>query len=104
MAKTRLIKNDGSQAVLIPSELAYSNWDMELVIEWQGDELVIRPAARRMGDVLGKLARFSADFMSEGRDLNAEDERPRFDQHYAPTLSPSLRQQRLLLHHRQRQP
>jgi len=81
MAKTRLIKNDGSQAVLIPSELAYSNWDMELVIEWQGDELVIRPAARRMGDVLGKLARFSADFMSEGRDLNMEGERPRLDQH-----------------------
>jgi antitoxin VapB len=85
MAKTRLIKNDGSQAVLIPSELAHSNWDMELVIERQGDELVIRPAARRMGDVLGKLARFSADFMSEARDLNAEDERARFDQHYAPT-------------------
>ena len=38
----------------IPSELAYSNWDIELVIERQGDELRIRPAQRRMGDVLGK--------------------------------------------------
>jgi antitoxin VapB len=85
MAKTRLIKSDGSQAVLIPSELAYSNWDMDLVIERQGDELVIRPAARLMGDVLGKLARFSPDFMSAGRDDNAEDERPRLDHHSSPT-------------------
>ena len=81
MAKTRLFKNGGSQAVRIPDELAYNNWDLDLVIEREGDELRIRPAARRMGDVLGKLARFPADFMSEGRDLNAEGERPRLDQH-----------------------
>ena len=81
MVKTRLFKNDGAQAVLIPDELAYSNWDLDLVIEREGDELRIRPAARRMGDVLGTLARFPADFMSEGRDLNAEGERPRLDQH-----------------------
>ena len=85
MAKTRLFKNGGSQAVRIPDELAYSNWDMDLVIERQGDELRIRPAARRMGDVLGTLARFSPDFMSAGRDDNAEDERPRLDHHSSPT-------------------
>ena len=28
-----------------------------------------------MGDVLGKLAQFSPDFMSEGRGLNVEGER-----------------------------
>ena len=81
MVKTRLFKNDGTQAVLVPDELAYSNWDLDLVIDREGDELRIRPAARRMGDVLGTLARFPADFMSEGRDLNAEGERPRLDQH-----------------------
>ena len=81
MAKTRLFKNGDSQAVRIPDELAYNNWDLDLVIEREGDELRIRPAARRMGHVLGKLARFPADFMSEGRDLNAEGERPRLDQH-----------------------
>ena len=81
MVKTRLFKNGDSQAVQIPDELAYSNWDIDLVIEREGDELRIRPAARRMGDVLGALARFPADFMSEGRDLNAEGERPRLDQH-----------------------
>lgn len=75
MANTRLFKNGNSQAVRIPAELAYSSWDIDLVIERQGDELRIRPARRRMGDVLGKLAQFSPDFMSEGRDLNIEGER-----------------------------
>jgi antitoxin VapB len=46
-----------------------------LVIERQGDELRIRPAQRRMGDVLAKLAQFSPDFMSEGRGESIEAER-----------------------------
>jgi antitoxin VapB len=75
MTRTKLFKNGNSQAVRIPSELAYSNWDVELVIERFGDELRIRPARRRIGDVLGKLAQFSPDFMSEGRGLNIEGER-----------------------------
>ena len=43
MAQTKLFKNGNSQAVRIPAELAYSAWDMELVIERVGDELRIRP-------------------------------------------------------------
>lgn len=75
MAHTKLFKNGNSQAVRIPAELAYSNWDTDLVIERQGDELRIRPVRRRMGDVLGKFAQFSSDFMAEGRGLNLEGER-----------------------------
>ena len=75
MANTKLFKNGNSQAVRIPSELAYSRWDIELVVERQGDELRIRPARRRMGDVLGTLAQFSPDFMTEGRGLNVEGKR-----------------------------
>jgi antitoxin VapB len=75
MANTKLFKNGNSQAVRIPAELAYSTWDVDLVIERQGDELRIRPAQRRMGDVLGKLAKFSPDFMAQGRGKNMEDER-----------------------------
>lgn len=75
MANTKLFRNGNSQAVRIPSELAYSSWDIDLVIERQGDELRIRPAQRRMGDVLGKLAGFSPDFMSEGRAVTTEGER-----------------------------
>ncbi len=78
MTSTKLFKNGNSQAVRIPAELAYSSWDIELVIERHGDELRIRPARRRMGDVLGKLAQFPPDFMSEGRGLNSEGERENF--------------------------
>ena len=75
MATTKIFKNGNSQAVRIPSELAYSTWDIDLVIERQGDELRIRPAQRRMGDVMGTLAKFSRDFMVEGRGVNIEGER-----------------------------
>ena len=75
MNPTKLFKNGNSQAVRIPAELAYSNYDIELVIERHGDELRIRPARRRMGDVLGKFAQFSESFMSDGRGTNTETER-----------------------------
>lgn len=75
MAITKIFKNGNSQAVRIPSELAYNKWDLDLIIERQGDELRIRPAERRIGDVLGKLAKFSPDFMIEGRGNNIEGER-----------------------------
>ena len=75
MVNTKLFRNGNSQAVRIPAELAYSSLDIELVIERVGDELRIRPAQRRMGDVLGKLAQFSPDFMREGRGLDTEGER-----------------------------
>jgi antitoxin VapB len=75
MINTRLFKNGHSQAVRIPAELAYKDWHQELVIERLGDELRIRPAQRRMGDVLGALAQFSPDFMQAGREQ--EDDQPR---------------------------
>ena len=75
MTHTKLFKNGNSQAVRIPAELAYTSWDIDLIIERRGDELRIRPAQRRMGDVLGKLAQFSPDFMSEGRGHNVDSER-----------------------------
>lgn len=75
MATTKIFKNGNSQAVRIPAELAYNTWDLDLVIERVGDELRIRPAQRRIGDVLGKLAKFSPNFMVEGRGTNIEAER-----------------------------
>jgi antitoxin VapB len=75
MVPTKLFKNGNSQAVRIPADLAYNNWNVELVIERQGDELRIRPANRRIGDVLGKFARFSEGFMQDGRGDNVEGER-----------------------------
>lgn len=75
MITTKIFKNGNSQAVRIPAELAYGSWDMDFVIEREGDELRIRPAPRRMGDVLAKLSRFSRDFMAEGRRQSEQAER-----------------------------
>lgn len=72
---TKIFRNGNSQAVRIPAELAFKDWKMELVIERHGDELRIRPAQRRTVNVLEKFARFSSDFMANGRGDNQEDER-----------------------------
>ena len=75
MAITKLFRNGNSQAVRIPAELAYPSCDLDLVIERDGDELRIRPARRRIGDVLSALAGFSPGFTVEGRGTQEEGER-----------------------------
>ena len=57
---TRLFRNGNSQAVRIPRALAFENVDIEVEIERRGDELVIRPAVR-------KLKGLGADFRKLGR-------------------------------------
>ena len=75
MTSTRLFKNGNSQAVRIPAELAFPSSDMELVIERVGEELRIRPAQRRMGNVMKVLSSFSPNFMSEDRGNQEQAER-----------------------------
>lgn len=67
MQTTKAFRNGNSQAVRIPSELAYERTDIELEIERIGDEIRIRPARRPLAGVLKKFAKFGPDFMSEGR-------------------------------------
>ena len=67
MHTTRAFKNGNSQAVRIPADLAYDRTDIDLEIERDGDEIRIRPARRSLAGVLSKFARFSSDFLSEGR-------------------------------------
>jgi len=75
VTSTRLFKNGNSQAVRIPAELAFPSSDMELVIERVGEELRIRPAQRRMGNVMKVLSSFSPNFMSEDRGNQEQAER-----------------------------
>jgi antitoxin VapB len=75
MVRTRVFRNGNSQAVRIPSELSFERNDQDVEIERIGDELRIRPARRALGTTLEKFARFSPDFMSCGRELQAEAER-----------------------------
>ena len=52
---TRLFRNGNSQAVRIPSALAYDDVDIEVEIERRSDELIVRPKRR-------KLTSLGADF------------------------------------------
>lgn len=75
MRTTRAFRNGNSQAVRIPADIAYERMDMDLEIERDGDEIRIRPARRSLSDVLAKFARFSTDFMVEGRGDQEQTER-----------------------------
>ena len=75
MTITRVFKNGNSQAVRIPAELAYARNDIDVEIERVGDELRIRPARRSLAGVLPKFAKFSQDFMIDGRSEHDQAER-----------------------------
>jgi antitoxin VapB len=75
MHTTKSFKNGNSQAVRIPADIAYERMDMDLEIERKGDEIRIRPARRSLSGVLTKFAKFSTDFMAEGRGDQEQAER-----------------------------
>lgn len=45
--RTRLYRNGASQAVRIPKDLAYPE-DIEVELVRRGDEVIVRPAERRL--------------------------------------------------------
>ena len=73
--RTRLFKSGNSLAVRIPKELRFEAPVEEVEIERVGDSLVLRPVGKSLAGVLEKFAAFSPDFMSEGREGEAERER-----------------------------
>jgi antitoxin VapB len=75
MQITKVFRNGNSQAIRIPSELAYIRTDIELEIERIGEEIRIRPARRPLAGVLKKFAKFGPDFMADGRSDQEQDER-----------------------------
>lgn len=75
MHTTKAFKNGNSQAVRIPVDLAYERTDIELEIERIGEEIRIRPARRSLAGALAKFAKFSSDFMAEGRGSQEQTER-----------------------------
>lgn len=75
MHTTRIFKNGNSQAVRIPADMAYDRIDIPLEIERNGGEIRIRPARQTLENVLEKFAKFSDDFMSEGREDQEQRER-----------------------------
>ena len=75
MQITKVFRNGNSQAVRIPSELAYDRTDIDLEIERVGDEIRIRPVRRPLAGVLRKFASFGSNFMAEGRGDQEQSER-----------------------------
>lgn len=75
MQTTRVFRNGNSQAIRIPSEIAYDRTDLELEIERVGDEIRIRPARRQLTGILKKFARLGPDFMVDGRDDQEQSKR-----------------------------
>jgi len=75
MQTTKAFRNGNSQAVRIPSDLAYDSTEEILEIERIGDELRIRPVKRSLSGVLKKFAKFGPDFLSEGRGDQEQAER-----------------------------
>ena len=72
---TKAFKNGNSQAVRIPADLAFERTDIDLEIERVGNELRIRPVGRSLSGVLNKFAKFSPDFMAEGRGMQEQKTR-----------------------------
>jgi antitoxin VapB len=66
--------------MVIPRRFAFPpiwpmNADIELEIVREGDEIRIRPARHSLSGVMMKFARFSPDFMVEGRGDHEQAER-----------------------------
>ena len=65
---THLFRNGNCQAVRIPKALAFDSVDIEVEMERRGDELIVRPARRRLtglGPALRKLAPHFQGFVRE---------------------------------------
>ena len=75
MQSTKIFRNGNSQAIRIPAELAYDRTDVEMLIERIGDELRIRPARKSLSGLMERFARFSPEFMAEGRGEHSQVER-----------------------------
>lgn len=75
MHTTKAFKKGDIQAIEIPAELAFPQTDLDLEIERVGEELRIRPARKSLKDVLKTFAKFSPDFIIDGRGSQEQNER-----------------------------
>ncbi|MFN7835177.1 MAG: type II toxin-antitoxin system VapB family antitoxin [Burkholderiaceae bacterium] len=75
MQTTKVFRNGNSQAIRIPSTLAYERTDIEFEIERIGEEIRIRPVRRPLAGALKKFAGFGPNFMAEGRGDQEQTER-----------------------------
>lgn len=75
MHSTKIFRNGNSQAIRIPAELSYDRTDVEMMIERIGNELRIRPARQSLAGVMERFAKFSPEFMAQGRGDHEQTDR-----------------------------
>ena len=70
---TRLFKKGNSQVVCIPKALAFTSVDVEVEIQRCGDELIVRPARRKLSEVGAALRRLGPYFRNFQREQPPQD-------------------------------
>ncbi len=73
--RTRLFQNGNSQAVRIPKALAFGSVDVEVEIERRGEELIVRPARRKLTGLGAAFRKLRPRFRDFRRDQPVQDER-----------------------------
>jgi len=72
---TKTFRIGNSRAIRIPDELAYDHAGLEVEIEREGDEVIIRPVRRSLEGVLKTFAKFAPDFTVDARDEHEQADR-----------------------------
>ena len=65
MKTARVFRSGNSQAVRIPREFQLTSDEVE--IRRRGDALILRPKSRSWASLVDSLAKFTDDFLAEGR-------------------------------------
>lgn len=73
MMTAKVFENGRSQAVRLPKE--YRFHDEEVAINKIGDVVILMPKEHKWSGFLNSLNLFSEDFMNDGREKSAEQER-----------------------------
>jgi antitoxin VapB len=74
---TRVFQNDNSLAVYLPDELHFANNGQDVEVELVGNALVLRAVEQQTLANIGAIfAMFSPSFMSKGRELDANLNKP----------------------------
>lgn len=73
---TKVFKSGNSQAVRIPKQYQFDSDKVEIFK--RGDEIVLRPPRRNLGEAFRLLTTMSDDFMKDGREQPEDQERDLF--------------------------
>ena len=71
--RTKVFEHQGTQAVEIPKELAFSCDEVELEI--QGDEIILRPGSNSLVKAFEALSSMPSDCFSDGKEDLPQQER-----------------------------